>query len=144
MRADPILDAFAHLVRRDAHAPLVASPRASASRGEVDALATVIASRLGSTGVTPGAVVLLAAANGAGFLAALVACRRAGLVPALCDSTAPAVERDRIARALGAAVEVVGDDAFPRDIGTIAVRATGATARAPLGDYVKITSGTSG
>ena len=83
MRADPILDAFAHLVGRDAHAPLVASPRASATRGEVDAMATGLASRLASLGVTPGTTVLLTAPNGAGFLAGIVGCRRAGLVPAL-------------------------------------------------------------
>jgi acyl-CoA synthetase (AMP-forming)/AMP-acid ligase II len=144
MRPDPILDAFAHLVRRDAHAPLVASPRGSATRGEIDALATVLSSRLASTGVTPGAVVLLAAPNGAGFLAGIVGCRRAGLVPALCDRAAPAVERERIARALGAAAEVAGDDAFPRDADAIAVRETGIAARVGAGDYVKITSGTSG
>ena len=144
MRSDPIVDAFAHLARRDPHAPLVASPRERATRGEIDALATALASRLTSAGVTPGVTVLLAAPNGAGFLAAIVACRRAGLVPALCDSAAPPVERERIARALGAAVELVGDLAFPQDAAALVVRKTGVAARVAAGDYVKITSGSSG
>ena len=143
MRSDPILDAFSALVRHDAHAPLVASCSRTAPRGEIDALATRLASRLAAS-VTPGATVLLAARNGAGFLAALLGVRRAGLVPALCDHAAPATERERCARALGAPLEVVCDEPFPGDADAIRVRATGVPPLPPEGDYVKITSGTSG
>jgi long-chain acyl-CoA synthetase len=144
MRSDPITDAFATLVRREEHAPLVASSSCVATRGAIDALATTLTSRLAAAGVTPGSVVLLAAVNGAGFLAALLGCRRAGATPALCDHAAPDLERTRVAHALGARAAVVCDAAFPRSGDEIRVGAVGAAPRLAEGDYVKITSGTSG
>ena len=145
MHCDPILDAFAVLVRRDAAAPLVASPSRAASRGDVDALATSIASSLAALRVTRGATVLVAAANGPGFLAALLGCRRAGLVPALCDRAAPEAERRRVVRALGAPAEIVCHESFPKGIEHVRIGTTGIEA-APIVDagYVKLTSGSTG
>jgi long-chain acyl-CoA synthetase len=145
MRSDPILESFAALVRRDARAPLVASTSRSASRGDVDALAASIASALEGIRVPPGSTVLVAAANGAGFLAAILGCRRARVVPALCDRGAPAEERRRIVFALSAVAEVVCESAFPGRIDDVDVASTGVAA-APIEDagYVKLTSGSTG
>jgi long-chain acyl-CoA synthetase len=144
MRSDPILDPFATLARRDPQASLVASPREAATRGEIDDLASQVAARLRASRVTPGAVVLLAAANGAGFLAALLGSRRAGMTTALCDRSAPEGERERIARALGAQAEIVCDAPFPRRAEEIGIRLLGTAPRGVEADFVKITSGTSG
>ena len=145
MRSDPILESFATLVRSDPHAPLVASTSRTASRGDVDALAACVASALLESRVTPGSTVLVAAANGAGFLAALLGCRRARVVPALCDRGAPAEERRRIVLALSAVAEVACESAFPGRIDDVEVARTGAAA-APIEDagYVKLTSGSTG
>jgi acyl-coenzyme A synthetase/AMP-(fatty) acid ligase len=103
MPNDPILQAFASLVRRDPLAPLVVSPERRATVGGVDALARAAGGRLAGPGLAPGAVVGLAAANGPGFLASLLALRHAGLAALLLDAQTPAPEVLRTARALGAA-----------------------------------------
>src|SRR5262245_40071899 len=100
MRDDPIVDAFDLLVRRDPSAPLVATLGRAASRGDVDAWSRVAAAALGGAGASRGAYVLVAAANGAGFLAAILGARRAGLVPVLADWTSPPAERSRVAAGL--------------------------------------------
>src|SRR5689334_21849222 len=97
---DPILDAFDLVARRDPQAPLVVSHERRATVGDVDALAraagTLLADRV------PGTLVGLAAANGPGFLASLVALRRAGLTVLLLDALTPGTEAARILAALGA------------------------------------------
>ena len=145
MHSDPILDSFAVLARRDDVAPLVASPSRTASRGDVDGLATSIASSLEALRVTRGSIVLIAASNGSGFLAALLGCRRAGHVPALCDRGAPEAERRRVVRALGASAEIVCEDAFPKGIEQLHIGTTGIDG-APVVDvgYIKLTSGSTG
>jgi acyl-coenzyme A synthetase/AMP-(fatty) acid ligase len=100
MPNDPILQSFDSLVRRDPLAPLVVSPERRATVGDVDALARAAGSRL--AGLPPGTVVGLAAANGPGFLASLLALRRAGLAALLLDGQTPAPEALRIAETLGA------------------------------------------
>ena len=146
MRNDPILDAFLLLVRRDGSAPLVATERAAASRGDIDALAGGVAESLAACGAPRGAYVLLASVNGAGFLAALLGARRAGLVPVLADWASPEAERARVAEALGVAARITCGATFPNDAASFRVEGCdGAPAFAPEGaGYVKLTSGSSG
>jgi long-chain acyl-CoA synthetase len=146
MRDDPILDAFDLLVRRDGSAPLVATRRARASRGEIDAWAAAAAHALSASGAPRGSYVLLAAVNGAGFLGALLGARRAGLVPVLADWSAPAAERARVAEALGVSARIECDEAFPGSAASFRVRREDVPPTfAPEGaGYVKLTSGSSG
>ncbi len=99
---DPILQAFERLVRRAPLAPLVISPERRATVGDVDALARAAASRLADQPLAPGTLVGLAAVNGPGFLASLLALRRAGLAALLLDAQTPEREAQRVLRALGA------------------------------------------
>jgi acyl-CoA synthetase (AMP-forming)/AMP-acid ligase II len=103
---DPILQAFERLARRAPLAPLVVSPERRATVSDVDALAraagSLLAARPPAARLAPGTVVGLAAANGPGFLASLLALRRAGLAALLLDPQSPESEAGRILRALGA------------------------------------------
>jgi long-chain acyl-CoA synthetase len=99
---DPILHAFDLLARRDPLAPLVVSPERKATVGDVGALARAAGSRLAERAFAPGTIVGLAAANGPGFLASLLALRRAGLIALLLDAQTPGPEARRILEALGA------------------------------------------
>jgi len=99
---DPILQAFERLVRRDPLAPLVVSPERRATVADVDALSRAAGGRLAGERFPPGSIVGLAAANGPGFLAGLLALRRAGLAALLLDAQTPTPEALRILRALGA------------------------------------------
>jgi long-chain acyl-CoA synthetase len=146
MRFDVVLEAFSTLARRDGRAPVVASPSAAATRGEIVDLAVAAARDLVATGAPPGSLVLLACANGAGFLAALLGARRAGLVPVLADRSAPEDERRRVAAALGVAAQITCDRAFPTECSDLRVARCGGTpAEAPpSAAYVKLTSGSSG
>ena len=103
---DPILQAFERLARRAPLAPLVVSPERRATVGDVDALARAAGRRLAekpwAAKLAPGTVVGLAAANGPGFLASLLALRRAGLAVLLLDPRTPEPEVRRVLRALGA------------------------------------------
>ena len=146
MRDDPILDAFDRLARRDPSAPVVATQRITASRGEVDAWARAAAESLAACDAPRGSYVLLASVNGAGFLAALLGTRRAGLVPVLADWASPPAERARNAAALRVAARIECDEAFPDSAASFRVVSCGGTpAFAPEGaGYVKLTSGSSG
>jgi long-chain acyl-CoA synthetase len=146
MRNDPILDAFDLLAGRDGSAPLVATHRTAASRAEVDAFARAAAESLAACGAPRGAYVLLACVNGAGFLAALLGARRAGLVPVLADWASPPAERTRIAEALGVAARITCGETFPKSAASFRVsHSVGTPAFAPEGTgYVKLTSGSSG
>jgi acyl-CoA synthetase (AMP-forming)/AMP-acid ligase II len=103
---DPILQAFERLARRAPLAPLVVSPERRATVSDVDALARAAGRRLAekplAARLAPGTVVGLAAANGPGFLASLLALRRAGLAALLLDPRTPEPEARRVLRALGA------------------------------------------
>jgi acyl-CoA synthetase (AMP-forming)/AMP-acid ligase II len=145
MRSDPILDAFDLLAARDGSAALVATDRAWASRSDVDAWADAAAAALTECGAPPRAYVLLAAANGAGFLAALIGARRSGLVPVLMDWMAPLAERSRVGAALRVAATLSCDETFPRGAASFRVAPGHIPASAPEGvGFVKLTSGSSG
>ena len=146
MRDDPILDAFLFLNRRDGSAPLVAGRKAAATRGHIDGLAGAVATLLPDGGAVGGTYALVAAVNGAGFLAALLGARRAGLIPVLADAASPAAERSRIAAALRVSVRIECDEAFPDNPSAFRIRREDpepAEAEGGAG-YVKLTSGSSG
>src|SRR5258708_3901360 len=100
---DPLLQAFERLARRQPLAPLVLAGSRRATVDDVDSLALAARRRLDAERpLPPGALVAVAAANGPGLLASLVALRRAGLAALLLDGQAPAAEAWRVARAVGA------------------------------------------
>lgn len=146
MSDDPILEAFRVLSLRDGGAPVVATESAVATREHVDSLAGIVASSLAEAGTPQGAYVLLSAVNGAGFLAAFLGARRAGLVPVLADWGAPEAERARIASAFGVAARVTCAAPFPTGASSFRVDlCEGEPASPPAGaGYVKLTSGSSG
>jgi long-chain acyl-CoA synthetase len=102
MKIDPILRSFELLVERDPLAPLVVSPERRATAGDVAALARAAGRLLAGCPLPPGSAVGLAAGNGPGFLASLLALLRAGFVAVLMDSLTPETESLRIVQALGA------------------------------------------
>ena len=90
MTQDPILSSFESLVRRDPPAPLVISPERRATVADVDALARAAGPAVAK--LPPGSLVGLAAPNGPGMLASLLALRRAGLAALLLDAQTPVAE----------------------------------------------------
>jgi long-chain acyl-CoA synthetase len=111
---DPILQAFDRLARRDPLAPLVVSPERRATVEDVDALARAAGHRLAERPFPPGTLVGLAAVNGPGFLASLLALRRAGLAALLLDAQTPEPEARRVLRALGAPALLRCPEGWPR------------------------------
>lgn len=145
MTPDPILHAFDLLARRSPGAPLVVSPERRATVGDVDALARAASRLLADAGLPPGAVVGLAAANGPGFLASLLALRRAGLAALLLDAQTPDAEALRIVRALGAAALLRCRPGWPRGPGDWEwTGADGGLLEMPDAAVVKLTSGSTG
>ena len=147
MKRDPILSSFETLVRRDPLAPLVASPERRATVGDVDALARAASQSLGD--LPPGAVVGLAAPNGPGMLASLLALRRAGVAALLLDSQTPETEALRTGTALGASALLRCRSGWPRgpeDWGLIRTGIEGRHLPRFLPDVavVKLTSGSTG
>ena len=111
MSFDPIVQSFERTLRRDPLAPLVVSAERRSTVEEVDALARAALRTLSGM---PGTAVGLIAANGPGFLASLLALRRAGLAAVLFDGQTPAAEALRILRALGAAALLRCRSAWPQ------------------------------
>lgn len=143
MTRDPILSSFANLIRRAPLAPLVASHERRATVADVDALARAAGSLLG--GFAPGAVVGLAAPNGPGMLASLLALRRAGLAALLLDPQTPEAEGLRIAQALGASTLLRCRTGWPRNPEDWTLAATGIEGHhLPDVAVVKLTSGSTG
>jgi acyl-coenzyme A synthetase/AMP-(fatty) acid ligase len=152
---DPILQAFERLAHRDPLAPLVVSPERRATVGDVEALARAAGRALaapGRPGLPPGAIVGLAAANGPGFLASLLALRRAGLAALLLDAQTPGPEALRILGALGASALLrcpegwpQGPDAWEMQFsGTAPGTASGLVTTLTDAAVVKLTSGSTG
>jgi long-chain acyl-CoA synthetase len=151
MLQDPILRSFDLLARRRPLAPLIVSPERRATVGEIDALARAAAAGLAALPPIPahasGSLVGLVAANGPGFLASLLALRRAGRTVLLLDGQTPDAEALRIARALGAAALFSCRTGWPEgpDDWTL----TAAEPTVPAADLtgiavVKLTSGSTG
>ncbi|HSS50242.1 MAG TPA: fatty acid--CoA ligase family protein, partial [Thermoanaerobaculia bacterium] len=100
--------------------------------------------------LAPGTVVGLAAANGPGFLASVVALRRAGLAVLLLDARTPGSEALRILGSLGAPALLRcpgGWPAGPRDWTLTALESTAAEPARPAppeAGFIKLTSGSTG
>lgn len=143
MTRDPILSSFETLVRRDPLAPLVVSPERRATVADVDALARSAVALV--EGLPAGAVVGLAAPNGPGMLASLLALRRAGLAALLLDAQTPDAEGLRTATALGAAALLRCRAGWPAGPGDWTLTPSGIEG-CPLPEIavVKLTSGSTG
>ncbi|HEV7507473.1 MAG TPA: class I adenylate-forming enzyme family protein [Thermoanaerobaculia bacterium] len=149
---DPILRAFERIVRHDPLAPLVVSPERRATAGDVDALAraagaVLMEGTLTESALAPGTVVGLAAANGPGFLASVVALRRAGLAVLLLDARTPDSEALRILGSLGAPALLRcpgGWPAGPQDWTFTALETVAAVPAPPTTGFIKLTSGSTG
>jgi long-chain acyl-CoA synthetase len=147
MSPDPIVHAFELLVRRDPQASLVVSPERRATVDDVDALARAAAGRLAERRCPSGALVGLAAANGPGFLATLLALRRAGLAALLLDSRTPDAEALRVLHALGAPMLLRCPTGWPRgpsDWSIVEAPSDGPAEAIPGTAVVKLTSGSTG
>jgi long-chain acyl-CoA synthetase len=99
---DALLRAFDRETARRPEAPLAGAAGAMLPRAAVDRLAGAAGAALDAAPPAEGAVVGLVAPDGPGFLAALVALWRRGLVPLLLDAGAPPPETRRLARGIGA------------------------------------------
>jgi acyl-CoA synthetase (AMP-forming)/AMP-acid ligase II len=99
---DLIVAAFSALLAGGGPSPVVVWEDRRITPADLDDLAVACARLLAKGGAEPGAVVALTAANAAGFLAALIALRRAGCAALLLDGASPAGEKLRIARSMGA------------------------------------------
>jgi len=147
---DPILRAFERIVRHDPLAPLVASTERRATTGDVDALSRAAGFVLKEGTLAPGTVVGLAAANGPGFLASVVALRRAGLAVLLLDARTPDSEALRILGSLGASALLRCPGGWPSEPSdwTFTALETAASEPADPADpetgFIKLTSGSTG
>lgn len=146
MLHDPILHSFETLARREPLAPLVVSPERRATRSDVEALARAAGSVLAGFPFPSGAVVGLAAPNGPGILASLLALRRAGLAVLLLDVHAPDGEGMRISRALGASALLRCHSGWPQGPGDWTLREVSPETPLDLPGIavVKLTSGSTG
>jgi long-chain acyl-CoA synthetase len=103
MKHDPILQSFERLASRAPLAPLVLSPERRVTFEDIEALSRAAGSVLAEGAFPPGSRLGLLAPNGPGFLASLLALRRAGCAALLLDAQTPPAECGRILTALGAA-----------------------------------------
>jgi long-chain acyl-CoA synthetase len=147
MPPEPLLQAF-EARRRDAPgAPLVITPRRSASREEVAAAARAAGGALADAALRPGEAVALQAADGVAFLAGLLAVRTAGCAALLLDAKTPALERDRLAGELGARFALIADGAWattPEQWRLVRLASDGVTPPPAGTAVIKLTSGSTG
>jgi acyl-CoA synthetase (AMP-forming)/AMP-acid ligase II len=150
---DPLLQAFDRLRKLRPLAPLVLSASGSrrATVAGVDSLALAARRCLeaGDGALAPGAMVAVAAPNGPGVLASLIALRRAGLAALLLDGQAPQTEVLRAALALGASALLRCAAAWPEGAADwqstrLAAAGTPAAVLLPGIAVVKLTSGSTG
>lgn len=149
MRPDPLPAVFESLVEADPAKPLVVAGDRRATLGEIDGLSHAAAITLAArTAPEAGEPVGLQARNGPGFLAALVALRRAGMAPILLDPRIRDAERDRVAEQVGGRFVLRCRAAWPRDgddFELVAVRPQAEPAVTPAETaVVKLTSGSTG
>lgn len=150
-RQDPILQAFGLLARHRPHAPLVISQVRQATVGDVDALARAAGALLAGRGLPPGTTVGLAAANGPGFLASLLALRRARLLVLLLDARTPEPEAVRTLGALGAPALLRCPGGWPGGVDDWSLTAVPGAQPSesdgvgfPEAAFIKLTSGSTG
>lgn len=109
------MEAFDRLCARDGARRLVLRPDRAATVAEVDGLARAAQATLVAARLEPGTAVGVRAAGGPGFLAALLACLRAGHPAALLDAGATADETARVISTLDLAGLLAVAVASPRD-----------------------------
>jgi acyl-CoA synthetase (AMP-forming)/AMP-acid ligase II len=145
---DPILRAFERIVRRNPLAPLVVSPERRATVGDVDALSRAaggVLAELHLARLAPGTAVGLATANGPGFLASVLALRRAGLAVLLLDARTPDAEALRILDSLGASALLRCPTGWPFGPEDWILTTTTTPERGPSpAAFIKLTSGSTG
>ncbi|HTQ78684.1 MAG TPA: class I adenylate-forming enzyme family protein [Thermoanaerobaculia bacterium] len=149
---DPILSAFGAVLHRAPEAPLLLAQGRAVTVGEVDALAHQVGELLAARpgGFAPHEVVALAACNGPGLPAALLALWRCGLPALLLDAHAPEAEARRIARSLGAATVLSCHGSWPESAAGFALSPSrdewgeAAPRCLPGVAVVKLTSGSTG
>lgn len=103
----PLFRRFTQLVRRDPHAPAILAPDRTPllSRAALLAPSAALAEELGALS-QPGDTAVLSIPNRWESVAAFLAARAAQLRVALVDATAPARERERCAKTVGARLAV--------------------------------------
>ena len=116
MSRDLVVNQFRRVVRAAPDGPLVASPKQVWSASDVDSLSRVLARSLREHGVGSGSGIGLAAPNGAGFLAGVLAILRADCVVALIDWRTTKSEKDAVARNLNLEAFLFCDRAWPDSI----------------------------
>jgi long-chain acyl-CoA synthetase len=145
---DPIVAAFDRLARRHGDRPLLLSSTTAVTVAEIDAMARALARPIGAARLPAGAPVGLRGANGAGFLAALLAWRRAGHPVALFDAGVTARERRVTARALGLAAILHAPAGVRAKAAFRLARLAASRTRRPASRgataVIKLTSGSSG
>ena len=141
---DTLAEAFAALLHDAPAAPVCVSPSRCVSRAAIDALAKGLCPRIQA--VAPaGSVVALAAANGPGFLGALLAIRRSRCIALLLDASTPGATQQAIARSFAARLWLRAESGW--GVHFLAEAIAGA-APAPLPwpecGVIKLTSGSTG
>ncbi len=142
-----IVDAFARLVERRSTEDMVVSPGRRSTFGDVDALSQDVSERAATVGLQRGTLVGLAAGSGPAFFAGLLALRRLGIAVLLLDPLAPAEDRRRAAKSLGANAVVDCVDGWPSsgaDFHVHRIQAPEATPSRADVAIVKLTSGSTG
>jgi len=148
MFADSILQGFQRLVEQRAGGAVVISGRRRCRAAELDALARAAALGLDDPASARTPIVGLMAPNGVGFLASLLALRRAGRVVLLLDDRAPALEAQRIAGRFGAGSILRCSAAWPSGPRDFHLEPVANTADEPAlhpdTAVIKLTSGSTG
>ncbi|HYV86158.1 MAG TPA: class I adenylate-forming enzyme family protein [Patescibacteria group bacterium] len=148
---DPIAEAFERLCARDGARPLVLGPDSAATVAEVDGLACAAQALLDDARLEAGTPVGVRAADGPGFLAALLACLRAGHPAVLLEAGATADETARLFATLDLAGLLAVATASPRGAADLTWQGRpmgpGAASARPLPagtSVIKLTSGSTG
>jgi len=144
---DPIAAAFARLAAERSGDELFVARDRSWRRADLAAAAASLAERLAAEGYAAGDLLGLAAAPGPALAAGLLACRRHGIVPVLCDSARPTADRLAALDRLGVAGFLAEATGWPDAAAAWDLDRRSPATRIP-GDpdwgVVKLTSGSSG
>jgi long-chain acyl-CoA synthetase len=149
MSFDPVLEDFDALLRRHANELLMISPCRRATVADIDGLARGISTTITESGIPPGRLLGLAAANGPAFLAGLVALRRHRCPVLMLDWRSPETEKQRICRNLGAIGVVRCPNAWPESSAEVIFEPTTSDSTSPVElpseiGMVLLTSGSTG
>lgn len=145
MVTDPILDGFERRLRRPDETMVVSDDR-RATVADIDRMARALAETLDDLGIGPGSTVALAAPNGPGFLAGLLAVRRRRSAALLGDWRTPTAEKAHIVESLRVNATLDCHRAWPRDLDdfTVEPKVADGPPLSPEIAVVKLTSGSTG